>query len=125
MKNSDKLAAVLYRWLEPSLPQLGGLMGRNKVLAVFAPLATSLTASTAVPLIKSFIAGMPDDTLPLVAHSIVATAMKQGHLDIWDIVFDTADLRRLKQLLDLNLPLPAEAAEIYKVKELGDGGENV
>jgi hypothetical protein len=52
-----------------------------------------------------------------MAHAIVDKAIAQGHLTLFEgnIIFNEADLKQLKRLLELNLPVGME--ETYTVKE--------
>jgi hypothetical protein len=57
-----------------------------------------------------------DATLPAMAHGIVDKAIENGELSLAEgfLTFEENDLKRLKRLLELNLPL--EQSECYTVK---------
>lgn len=76
-----------------------------------------ITGSLVVPMLNRYLSQLDDESLPQMAHQIVDQAMKQGHLTLFEgnIIFDEADLKHLKRLLELNLPL--DESTIYKVKE--------
>ena len=76
-----------------------------------------VTGSLVQPMLNRYLSQLDDASIPQMAHNIVDKALEQGHLTLFEgnIIFDEADLRQLKRLLDLNLPVNAE--ETYKVKE--------
>ena len=57
-----------------------------------------------------------DSSLPAMAHGIVDKAIENGELSLAEgfITFEEADLKRLKRLLELNLPLAEENCYIVK-----------
>jgi hypothetical protein len=138
MKNHQILAAVLNKWAQPlvgefvnrgvqNLPVLQALQNKVRTMGWTSPqwtLASELggvmegiTGSLVVPMLNRYLSQLDDESLPQMAHQIVDQAMKQGHLTLFEgnIIFDEADLKHLKRLLELNLPL--DESTIYKVKE--------
>lgn len=80
-------------------------------------LLEGVSGSLVQPLLNSYLSQLDDASIPQMAHAIVDKAIAQGRLTLFEgnVEFDEADLRQLKKLLDLNLPVINE--EIYHVKE--------
>lgn len=129
--NAKILGAVLNKWAQPlvgtfigshlqNIPILQGLenkvrnmgwvSGKWTLLGELSPLMESVTGNLVAPMIEKYLQGVDDSTIPKLAHSIVDDALKNGELRLFEgkVVFEQADLRQLKHLLDLNLPLDAE-----------------
>lgn len=138
MKNHQILSAVLNKWAQPlvgefvnkgmsSLPFLQALQNKVRSTGWVSP-QWSLTAELGgllegvsgvlvMPMLNNYLSQLDDASIPQMAHAIVDKAIAQGRLTLFDgnVEFDEADLRELKRLLDLNLPVINE--EIYQVKE--------
>lgn len=126
-KNSEILSAVLNKWAQPlvgtfiqehlhTMPILQGV--QNKVRSMgwvspnwslyseLSPLLESVTGSILTPIINQYISQIDDSSIPKMAHSIVDNALKNRELSLFEgkIIFEENDLKKLKRLLDLNLP---------------------
>ena len=135
--NSQILSAVLATYIQPMVSQLSSSymknipflnMVENKVKSLgltnpnwslsteLAPFTEVLTSNMIEPMINKYLSNVPDDAIPNLAHSIVDKAIDNGELKVLDgyITFDSDDLKKLKDLLDWNLPL--KEVEKYKVK---------
>ena len=139
--NAQILAAVLAKWGQPAIEQLtSGKLDNlpwmqavsNKVRSMgwvspnwslckeLSPLMSTITDAVVVPIIGRFLEGMPDESLPSIAHSIVDAALVNGGLSLFEgnVVFEKEDLDELKNYLNWNLPLGESPA--YEVKTSGD-----
>lgn len=138
MKNHQILSAVLNKWAQPlvgelvnkgmqSLPMMQALQNRVKSSGWVSPqwsltaelggLLEGVSGALVQPVLNSYLSQLDDASLPQMAHAIVDKAIAQGKLTLFEgnVVFDEADLRQLKRLLELNLPVSEE--ETYQVKE--------
>lgn len=138
MKNHQILSAVLNKWAQPligefvskgmqNLPVLQALQNKVRSTGWVSPqwtlmselggLLEGVSGSLVQPLLNSYLSQLDDASIPQMAHAIVDKAIAQGRLTLFEgnVEFDEADLRQLKKLLDLNLPVINE--EIYHVKE--------
>ena len=139
--NAQILAAVLAKWGQPAIEQLtSGKLDNlpwmkavsNKVRSMgwvspnwslskeLSPLMSSITEALIVPVIERYLQGMPDSSLPSIAHSLVDAALVNGSLSLFEgnVVFEKEDLEELKNYLNWNLPLGESPA--YEVKTSGD-----
>lgn len=139
--NSDILAAVLNRFLQPVVMQfaqskMGSLpfvqMAENKIrswgivgqgwslASELGPLIEPLSGQLIEPMIKGYLSKVPDESLPAMAHEIVDTALAQGGLNLLDgrLQIDVNDLQELKKLLNYNLPY--NPGDRYHVKTTQD-----
>lgn len=140
--NSQILSAVLSRWLRPMVQQLAGqrlasiplLSGiENKIRSTgwvrpswsmageLAPLMQNVTDVLLEPLLRGWLAKVPDEALPQLAHSLTDQAIANGGWSLFDgnVTFDKSDLQELKELLEYNLPLGASTR--YEVKTAPGG----
>jgi hypothetical protein len=138
MKNHQILSAVLNKWAQPlvgelvnkgmsSLPFLQALQNKVRSTGWVSPqwsltaelggLLEGVSGALVMPMLNNYLSQLDDASIPQMAHSIVDKAIAQGRLTLFEgnVEFDEADLRQLKRLLDLNLPVFNE--EIYQVKE--------
>lgn len=138
MKNHQILSAVLNKWAQPlvgefvnkgmsSLPFLQALQNKVKSTGWVSPqwsltaelggLLEGVSGALVMPMLNNYLSQLDDASIPQMAHAIVDKAIAQGRLTLFEgnVEFDEADLRQLKRLLDLNLPVINE--EIYQVKE--------
>ena len=85
-----------------------------------SPLMSTITDAVVVPIIGRLLEGMPDESLPSIAHNLVDAALVNGSLSLFEgnIVFEKEDLEELKNYLNWNLPLGESPA--YEVKTSGD-----
>lgn len=135
--NSQILAAVVSLWMQPligsfvgskigNIPMLGAAENWVKNLGIVSPNYSIMKdlmpiiggASDVIiqPMLNRYLSQMDDASLPAMAHGIVDKAIENGELSLAEgfIVFEEADLKKLKRLLDLNLPLQEE--DVYIVK---------
>ena len=72
-----------------------------------------------MPVIERYLQGMPDSSLPSIAHNLVDAAIVNGSLSLFEgnVVFEKEDLEELKNYLNWNLPLGESPA--YEVKTSG------
>lgn len=138
--NSQIFAAVINHWIQPfvgvvaaSKLQGNGIVnmienGIKKWLPVsanysfaqemgwaIAPLATNMVE----PKIQQFVAQLPDDSIPKAAHDLVDAMLEKATTDqsvsFFEIlIVEEADVKELKRLLTLNMPI--EEKECYKIK---------
>ena len=143
--NSSILAAVLAKWAQPAIKQLAGERFdslpwlnaiSNKVKSTgwvpqnwslgkeIAPLLGGMTEVIVAPMIERYLQGLPDNSIPQMAHTFVDNAIKNGGLELFDgnVVFEVEDLKELKSYLDWNLPI--DKSSVYEVKESGDDTDN-
>ena len=134
--NRQKLAAVLNKWAQPAINGLvGSKLGQLPFLAnveakvkstgwvspmwslskEIAPLFGGLSSSLVEPMLERYLQNIPDDAIPQVAHAVVADAIRNGGLVLFEgnMEFEVEDLEELQMLLRYNLPI-AEA-ETYTV----------
>ena len=139
--NAQILAAVLAKWGQPAIEQLtSGKLDNlpwmkavsNKVRSMgwvspnwslgkeLSTMMSSITEALIVPIIERYLQGMPDSSLPSIAHSLVDAALINGSLSLFEgnVVFEKEDLEELKNYLNWNLPLGESPA--YEVKTSGD-----
>ena len=139
--NAQILAAVLAKWGQPAIEQLtSGKLDNlpwmqavsNKVRSMgwvspnwslgkeLSPLMLSITEALVVPIISRYLEGIPDESLPPIAHSLVDAALINGSLSLFEgnVVFEKEDLDELKNYLNWNLPLGE--SPVYEVKTSGD-----
>lgn len=74
-----------------------------------APLMQTITGTMLEPFIASYLAKVPDESIPEMAHAIVDGAMENGGLSLFEgnVTFEKKDVEELKKLLDYNLPRKA------------------
>lgn len=138
-RNAEILGAVLNKWAQPlvgtflgghmqSVPWVQGVQNKIRSLGwvspnwtlfgELSPLMESVTGNIIAPIIGKYLSKVDDDLIPKMAHSIVDDALKNGELVLLEgrVVFDAADLKILKRLLDLNLPY-TPADEVVVITE--------
>ena len=135
--NAQKLAAVLNKWAQPAIQGLlGSRLGQLPFMAnidaklrstgwvspmwslskEISPLIDGLSSSLVEPMLAKYLQGIPDDSIPELAHKIVEDAIKNGGLSLFEgkVEFEPEDLEELKTLSRYNLPVE-EKANTYKV----------
>lgn len=136
--NAQILSAVINKWASPlvqslllesvsNIPMIGSIennmrstgwvSNRWSIMNELSPLLTNATGLIVEPLLNKYISTIPDDTIPQVAHGIVDAGLNSGEsVSLFEgkITLEQKDLRELKRLLELNLPLPY--ASCYEVK---------
>ena len=126
--NAQILAAVLNQWANPLINKLvstnlstnpvisaienrvrstGWVSQRWNLTAELTPVIRNASSMIVEPILSKYISGIPDESIPSVAHGVVDEAVRQGELSLFEgnVVLDADDLKRLKRLLQLNLPL--------------------
>ena len=134
--NSQILAAVLNKWLQPvvlqfsqakmaSFPMVQAIENKIKstgwvnpnwnLTRELSPMIQPITNSILQPVLNRYLANVPDESIPAMAHGIIDQAIANGQLELMDgkLVFEREDLEELKKLLNYNLPLEQE--QEYKV----------
>ena len=137
--NSQILAAVVSQWMQPligsfvgskvgNIPMLGaaenwvknlGIVSPNySIMKDLMPIIGGASDVIIIPMLSKYFAMVDDASLPAMAHGIVDKALENGELSLAEgfITFEEPDLKRLKRLLELNLPLPAEVGYIVKTE---------
>ena len=137
--NAKILGAVLNKWAQPlvasfiganiqSVPFVQGIQNKVRsmgwvspnwsIMSEISPLMESVTGSVIAPMIERYVSGMDDASIPKMAHAIVDDALKNGELSLFEgkVVFEEADLRNLKRLLELNLPYDVNEDVIIKTE---------
>lgn len=135
-KNSQILAAVLNKWLQPVVLQFSQAKMaafpfvqaiENKVKSIgfvspnwsltreLSPIIEPITNNLIQPILNRYLANIPDEAIPSMAHGIIDKALAEGKLELMEgrVIFEKSDLEELKQLLNYNLPL--KQAEGYTV----------
>ena len=135
--NRQILAAVLNKWVQPSLeallsarlsklPFVGNIEAKIKSMgwvspmwsmgSEIAPLFNGLSSSLVEPMIAKYLQGLPDEAIPQMAHSLVNDAIKNGGLNLFEgnVIFEVEDLEELRTLLRYNLPITEN--QTYQVK---------
>ena len=135
--NVEILSAVVAKWLQPlvatiaaskidKIPFLANIESKIKstgwvcpdwsITSELSPFMPSVAQIFIEPALRNAMGNIADDQIPAFAFGLVNTAIENGSLEILDgnVKFDRDDLQRLRRLLELNLPLPAQP---YQVKE--------
>lgn len=136
--NSQILAAVVTHWSRPAISQLAtskltalpmvqqlqqgiismGIVSQSyNISADIDPFMQIIASELVQPVLERYLSGVPDQSIPALAHGIVDKAIEQGSLSILDgfVTFEADDLQELKSLLDKNLPLQESTS--YEVIE--------
>lgn len=137
--NSQILAAVVSQWMQPligsivgskvgNIPMLGaaenwvknlGIVSPNySIMKDLMPIIGGVSDVIVVPLLSKYLEKVDDASLPAMAHGIVDKAIENGELSLAEgsITFEEQDLKRLKRLLELNLPLVKDNVYIVKTE---------
>lgn len=137
--NSQILAAVVSQWMQPligsfvgskigNIPMLGaaenwvknlGIVSPNySIMKDLMPIIGGASDVIIVPVLNKYLSMVDDASLPAMAHGIVDKAIENGELSLAEgyLTFEETDLKKLKRLLELNLPLPAEVGYIVKTE---------
>ena len=137
--NAQILAAVVSQWMQPlvgslvmdkvgSIPALGaaenwvknlGIVSPNySIIKDLMPIMGGVSEVVVQPMLSRYLSMVDDASIPAMAHGIVDKAIENGELTLAEgyITFEESDLKRLKRLLELNLPLPAESGYIVKTE---------
>jgi hypothetical protein len=136
-KNSEILSAVLNKWAQPlietflkdhmqSMPFMVALQNKIRstgwvspnwnLYSELSPLMESVTGTIVAPMVNRYVSMVDDSMIPKLAHNFVDNAIDNTELSLFEgkIVFEEDDLKRLKRLLELNLPY--DPADDIKIK---------
>lgn len=136
-KNSQILAAVVSEWARPAISQIaasnlmrlpvlqslqatiGGMglvSGNYSLQADVEPMIQPVVNALVTPMLSKYFAGIPEESIPQMAHDVVDKLRYHGPLSILEgmITFDEEDLDELADLLQKNLPV--ENVQGYQVK---------
>ena len=125
--NAKILGAVVNKWAQPlvgtflgshiqSIPFVQGLQNKVRstgwvspnwtLMGELSPLMESVTGNLIAPMVERYVSGVEDSSIPKIAHAIVDDALKNGELVLFEgkVIFEQNDLKKLKRLLELNLP---------------------
>ena len=131
------MAAVISKWAQPfvgtllagkvnEIPFLGmaenwvknlGIVSPNySIVKDLMPIVGGASDVVVLPMLSKYLSMVDDAALPAMAHGIVDKAIENGELSLAEgfLTFEENDLKRLKRLLELNLPL--DVSECYNVK---------
>ena len=137
--NAQILSAVVSQWMQPligsfvtskigNIPRLGaaenwvknlGIVSPNySIIKDLMPIIGGASDVIVVPMLNKYLSMVDDASLPAMAHGIVDKAIENGELSLAEgyITFEESDLKRLKRLLELNLPLPKDECYIVKTE---------
>lgn len=135
--NSQILSAVISHWAQPmigqivagkmsSIPALGmaenwiknlGIVSPNySIMKDLMPVIGGISGELVTPFLNKYLAMVNDSALPAMAHGIVDKAIENGELSLAEgfLIIEEPDLKRLKRLLELNLPLVEDDCYIVK-----------
>ena len=81
-----------------------------------SPILDGVSSSLVEPFLAQYISGIPDESIPQLAHNVVNDAIKNGGLSLFEgkVEFEPEDLEELKTLLKYNLPIQ-EVSASYNV----------
>lgn len=138
--NSQILSAVLNKWIQPvvlqfsqakmsSFPFVQAI--ENKVKSIgfvspnwsltqeLAPMVEPITNSIIQPMLNKYLASVPDESIPAMAHGIIDKAIEKGQIELMEgkLIFERDDLMELKKLLNYNLPLNTENDYVVKTSD--------
>ena len=96
--------------LENKIRSMGWVSNRWTLIGELSPLMENLTGNLVAPVIEGYLSRVDDASIPRMAHIVVDDAIKTGELRLFEgkIIIDRDDLRQLKRLLELNLPVAYE-----------------
>lgn len=97
---------------------LGIVSANYSIMKDLMPIIGGASDVIIVPMLNKYLSMVDDASLPAMAHGIVDKAIENGELSLAEgfITFEEADLKKLKRLLELNLPLPADSGYIVKTE---------
>jgi len=137
-KNSEILAAVVSEWARPAISQIaasnlmrlpmlqslqatigsmGIVSGNYSLQADVEPMIQPVVNALITPMLSKYFAGIPETSIPQMAHDVVDKLRYHGPLSILEgvITFDEEDLDELADLLQKNLPVEG-SNQGYQVK---------
>ena len=104
--NSQVQSFTFVQGLENKVRSFGWVSPKWSLIGELSPLMESITGNMVAPIIERYLSNVDDASIPKLAHSIIDDALKKGEFRILEgkVTFELDDLRRLKRLLELNLP---------------------
>jgi hypothetical protein len=100
------------------IKNLGIVSPNYSIMKDLMPIIGGASDVIIVPMLSKYLEKVDDASLPAMAHGIVDKAIENGELSLAEgfITFEEADLKKLKRLLELNLPLPDDRGYIVKTE---------
>lgn len=97
---------------------LGIVSPNYSIIRDLMPIIGGASDVIIVPMLNKYLSMVDDASLPAMAHGIVDKAIENGELSLAEgfVTFEEPDLKRLKRLLELNLPLPDDSGYIVKTE---------
>jgi hypothetical protein len=95
-----------------------GIVSQNySIMADITPILGG-ASNVIAPALNRFLAQMDDAALPAMAHGIVDRAIENEELVLAEgfLTFELADLKKLKRLLEINLPMGEEVGYVVKTE---------
>lgn len=131
MTNTQKLGLIIGKFVSPMVTGFGsmrltsvpavqifenrikssGWVSANWSLASELEPFTDIVAQAVVgQIVGQMLSGVPDESVPAIAHGIVDKAVKEGKLELFEgkVTLDADDLTRLKAALDRNMPIDGQ-----------------
>lgn len=103
--------------LESKIRSSGWVSGEWTIAKELAPFSQALANALVTPILMQALSGVPDEAIPALAHEIVDKGLMNEKLELFEgkISFDKDDLKKLKALLNVNLPCTQDS---YIVKDI-------
>lgn len=104
--------------VENWVKNLGIVSPNYSIMKDLMPIIGGASDVIIVPMLSKYLSMVDDASLPAMAHGIVDKAIENGELSLAEgsITFEEQDLKRLKRLLELNLPLAKDDMYIVKTE---------
>lgn len=100
------------------IKNLGIVSPNYSIIKDLMPIIGGASDVLVIPILNRYLSMVDDASLPAMAHGIIDKAIENGELSLAEgfITFEEADLKKLKRLLELNLPLPADSGYVVKTE---------
>ena len=100
------------------IKNLGVVSPNYSIVKDLMPIIGGASDVVILPVLNRYLSMLDDESIPAMAHGIVDKAIENGELTLAEgyITFEETDLKRLKRLLELNLPLPKDECYIVKTE---------
>lgn len=100
------------------IKNLGIVSPNYSIMKDLSPIIGGASDVLITPFLNRYLSQMDDDSLPAMAHGIVDKAIENGELFLAEgfLVIEEPDLKRLKRLLELNLPLKEDESYVVKTE---------
>lgn len=105
--------------IETKIKSTGWVSPMWSIVKEISPVLDGVSSSLIEPFIAKYISGIPDESIPQLAHNVVDDAIKNGGLSLFEgkVEFEPEDLEELKTLLKYNLPIQESAASYSVLTE--------